>query len=1093
MDISKLHIFSKNTDAFASQRGYNYQTLRTLEAWVNNLKLGVEEDIFCEYEEDIFHKNLLNTTVKFRQIKLYSSNFSFSSEEIIKCLSHFFMLHVKSEYTSFDKEFIFETNSNIAKAYSNNEADLLREWFENQDNLSTELTTRISQKVKEIISTYIKNQEKAITKEDNEEIVKEAISVFEKINDEFWGAFIKLIKWKFSNEESNIEFENTKLRIEEILLNLDYKIDKDNIQQVFGVLLERVFTKASQENYEDRKLSTKELDLLILDIGNNEDRWYSKKYEFYSTLGKIDEFRIGEFYEIIDLVNYCRRKKYLTGHKDTWNKLLEFYVNNDDKVDEIYKRKAIYELIFLNNQFHELDYENLSFEELPKGDLSGLEDLIRFYFKDFSTLKDVEELENCQTILNLILPHVSKKNISISKEEFKKWTTLLNKEVNERLLNTTDINEKCHLLEEKGNFLLLSSIAKKNYAFLESFEEILKHIDNAPLYKVLQFGDRINKYIKFFISIDPEDKYGLIRILEEFSEKLEPFVEKREGKSKLAHQQVEKGIAFLKTSNSFGLLKALESFHKAKDNYLQADTMEGFVLGLLNISQLYSSVGMNFAGKYYALSAFRISINNQFVKHTEKSLEMMFYADYKSGSWIDALNIYKKFSYLRDQSNLEESDFFEEGKTTQQISFILYTMKRLSLQFSIFVESYIKLLDYVGEDIIKPIFSIIDEKLDTDEKFKKMLIKELDDFPLNDVGNSRVISFFALGSLWKIHFENTYKNTSVAEEFLSTVQIILTEISLYNADFHLLKSTIEIELVLSDEQKPPVQHDSNDIMKWTVFLNYFEDTNPDKINQHTTYNTVSLLFILDKISLLKESEFRDMFFNFIKERSLDGKQISVNLYQRIHRDLYTEEDFNFSKKVDFSNAEFAIIKPVPSENNIMKWNDLLSEKYNQEMALESIKNRFNNAHNSIYLTLEKLKKDEGFPKLINDLRKEGWKDWQIILSMFNFIISYKINTFEKLKSGNPNEVSEHLKKMHIKYRKMDEKNCYVEFPLEAFKTVGFKTQLEISFGSIIQTYGLESKSATPNFKAIKEFLDVRFNLANDDFNENNPIIDIPYN
>ena len=28
MSITNLHIFSKNTDAFASQRGYNYQTLK---------------------------------------------------------------------------------------------------------------------------------------------------------------------------------------------------------------------------------------------------------------------------------------------------------------------------------------------------------------------------------------------------------------------------------------------------------------------------------------------------------------------------------------------------------------------------------------------------------------------------------------------------------------------------------------------------------------------------------------------------------------------------------------------------------------------------------------------------------------------------------------------------------------------------------------------------------------------------------------------------------------------------------------------------------------------------------------------------------
>jgi len=44
----------------------------------------------------------------------------------------------------------------------------------------------------------------------------------------------------------------------------------------------------------------------------------------------------------------------------------------------------------------------------------------------------------------------------------------------------------------------------------------------------------------------------------------------------------------------------------------------------------------------------------------------------------------------------------------------------------------------------------------------------------------------------------------------------------------------------------------------------------------------------------------------------------------------------------------------------------------------------------------------------------------------------------------------------------------------------------------LQTYGLSSKSITPNFKAIKEFLDIRFNISKDDFQENNPLKDIAY-
>ena len=148
MSINKLFIFSKNTDANNSQRGYNYQTLKTLETWLQNFLDNIQDDIYCEYEEDIFQKNLYNKHLKFRQIKLYSSNFSFSSEEIKKCISHFFMLFVKSDYNDFTKEFIFETNTNVAAPYLNNDAILLKEWVENQNDIDEEKLTNYSGKIK---------------------------------------------------------------------------------------------------------------------------------------------------------------------------------------------------------------------------------------------------------------------------------------------------------------------------------------------------------------------------------------------------------------------------------------------------------------------------------------------------------------------------------------------------------------------------------------------------------------------------------------------------------------------------------------------------------------------------------------------------------------------------------------------------------------------------------------------------------------------------------------------------------------------------------------------------------------------------------
>jgi hypothetical protein len=1087
MNTNNLFLFSKNTDASASMRGYNYQTLKTLETWVFNFLNKYEDIIYCEYEEDIFQKNNFNNTLKFRQIKLYSSNFSFKSEEITKCIAHFFMLHCKSDYQTFDKEFIFETNSEIARNYVNNDAHLLREWFDNQENLTTNQIKSISKKVKEICSEYIKNQSTTILKDSNSEFIKETLTVFKNLDRSFWENFTKLIKWNFSSINPDEEFANTKKRIETLLYQLPYEINEDNIQQIFGVLLERVFNKASQKNFEDRSLNSVELDLLILNISKEEDKWYSEKYEYYLKIDNLEHFKIGEFYEILDLVNYCRRKKYLVSHKTKWQSFLAFYIK-DKEIADVFKRKVIYELIFLLNELHEIDYSNLTAISQPKGNLLGIENEIRFFYKDIEKLIEADELERSQIILSVLYPAVLSQKVNISQGELDQWTIRLYKTLSYRLIKTEDINEKCRLLEEKGTFLMkLNLLRNRNETtFIQYFEKILIYIENAHLYKASQFSDRINKYIKIFINFDPSDEKKWISVIESFSEKLSPYIEKREGKIKVAQQQVERGISYLKCENQSGLLKALEYFHKAKDNYLQEDTIEGYILALLNISQLYNSIGMTFAAKQYALAGARVSMNKQSIKQLESSFALLFYSDFKAGSWMNAIDTYEKYILLRDQSNLGTSNFEDESKITFHFSLILYSLKKLTPQFNFFVENHLMQLDYIAEEIIKPIFKIFDHEIGTLSKLHTFLNNSLIDFPLNDIGRERIISFYALGSLWEIKFQNNHYITSVAEEYISKIQIILTEIALSNVDFHLLKSTIEIELKLSNIPKSPIQEASNDIIKWKVFISHIETKNQDKLNEHEVFNMVSFQWVLNHISLLKEEEFRTMFFKFMQDRSLSSKQTSVNLYQRIHRDFYHKEQFDFSMRDKFNKETFDL--QLPSENKFMKWNASLSVKYNKEKSIEFIKNRFRNIEKCIYLTLKNLKDEIAFQSIVNKERARGYKDWQIILNIFNFIIDYKIKYFEDF----PGEkVMVHwYPKMVAKYQNMDEKDCFIKFPPEVFLSKEFIMQCTLLYSSILTTYDLENKLRTPNFQSIKEFLDVKFNMIVDDYDEKNPLKDI---
>ena len=176
---------------------------------------------------------------------------------------------------------------------------------------------------------------------------------------------------------------------------------------------------------------------------------------------------------------------------------------------------------------------------------------------------------------------------------------------------------------------------------------------------------------------------------------------------------------------------------------------------------------------------------------------------------------------------------------------------------------------------------------------------------------------------------------------------------------------------------------------------------------------------------------------------------------------------------------------------VLKWKDYLSLKYNQETSLKYIANRFKYSMKCIYITLSKLHGQKDFQALINKLRKDGWPDWFIILTMMNFMLNYKANTeAQKLKIEDDDEGLKKIQDLFFRFQEMDEKDCYIEFPVEAFKSPDFDFQLQSTCVTVLKACGFENKASFPNFKAIKEFLDIRFNMATDRNDDGNPLADI---
>jgi hypothetical protein len=259
---------------------------------------------------------------------------------------------------------------------------------------------------------------------------------------------------------------------------------------------------------------------------------------------------------------------------------------------------------------------------------------------------------------------------------------------------------------------------------------------------------------------------------------------------------------------------------------------------------------------------------------------------------------------------------------------------------------------------------------------------------------------------------------------------------------------------------------------------------------HVAMSSVSLMYILEELSLLPEKEFREGFTLLFKENDLAGKAFVRGLYQRTYRQTIAKERFDGVQRQYFV-ASSDLNLNLPKQNKVLAWSTALSKKYNHDDAVNHIAARFHNSYKCVYITLGRLKGDERFRELIRSLRQEGWLDWQIVLAIMNFMLGYKayrkaeVEVFE-----NESQSREFHQRTFHELLHQDEGEYYVDFPVDAFISQDFKFQLKHTLVIILESYGLKNNARFPNFSAIKELLDIRFNMRLDNIQDENPLADI---
>lgn len=69
----------------------------------------------------------------------------------------------------------------------------------------------------------------------------------------------------------------------------------------------------------------------------------------------------------------------------------------------------------------------------------------------------------------------------------------------------------------------------------------------------------------------------------------------------------------------------------------------------------------------------------------------------------------------------------------------------------------------------------------------------------------------------------------------------------------------------------------------------------------------------------------------------------------------------------------------------------LSKFYDKKKSKKMIKRRYKNCIPSIRLTLKQIVPTKEFQSNKESLRSQGWKDWHILMGIFNFIMNYRMD------------------------------------------------------------------------------------------------------
>jgi hypothetical protein len=227
--------------------------------------------------------------------------------------------------------------------------------------------------------------------------------------------------------------------------------------------------------------------------------------------------------------------------------------------------------------------------------------------------------------------------------------------------------------------------------------------------------------------------------------------------------------------------------------------------------------------------------------------------------------------------------------------------------------------------------------------------------------------------------------------------------------------------------------------------------------------------------MLNKKNYEPLIAPLLKDQDVVSKVSFGQSYETIYGEFYEHSWYDLNRMVGVWTPFDASAREL-EENSDFPGRRGTSPIYDPVDAQERIQIRIEKLKLVLSVSLPILTTQGWFMEMINELRADGWLDWQILHALGHAVVNHKVQHDKNFDSKRTDE----LRKRHLELFNKDESEWYQEINRNVLTLKQLRIELENMVPlAVLHAFGLENKSRRPEMQLIRDFLRNRFQFFED--------------